>query len=73
MAVTSMLLGSGLTEAFGGRVNENPNAPADPELQAQYNQAAVQVGKGCRARMLSPAGGGCGLNPVGFLLSMQER
>lgn len=46
VAVSSMLLGAGLADIFDGRVNENPNAPADPILQQEYNQAAVQVCSG---------------------------
>lgn len=42
VAVTSTLLGNGLSDFIGS--NENPNDPADPELQEQYNHAAVQVG-----------------------------
>ncbi|GAB4816018.1 hypothetical protein N2152v2_003064 [Parachlorella kessleri] len=43
VSVTSMLLGTGLATIFQGRVNHDPNAPDDPLLQQQYNQAAIQV------------------------------
>ncbi len=42
VAVTSTLLGNGLSDFIGS--NEDPNDPADPELQERYNHAAVQVG-----------------------------
>lgn len=31
-----------------GTVNADPNNPSDPELQLQYDKAAVQV-RGCKA------------------------
>ena len=43
VAVTSTLLGNGLSDMFGGNVNTNPNQPTDPDLQNTYNHAAVQV------------------------------
>jgi len=43
VAVTSLLLGSGLQNLFNGQVNSSPNSPADPCLQDQYNRAAVQI------------------------------
>ena len=44
VALVSLLLNDGLSKAIpGSDVNENPNLPEDPELQAQYNRAAVQV------------------------------
>lgn len=43
VSVTSMLLGTGLSNIFQGRVNQNPDAPDDPLLQQEYNQAAIQV------------------------------
>lgn len=43
VAVTSMLLASGLSDIFGGNINSDPNNPADPELQDEYNRAAIQV------------------------------
>ena len=42
VAVTSILLGNGL-EGFMS-TNEDPNNPADPEAQQNYNHAAIQVG-----------------------------
>lgn len=44
VSITSMLLGSGLRRIFDGRINADPNHPDDPQLQAEYNQAAIQVG-----------------------------
>lgn len=52
--MSSMLLGTGLSAMFDGRVNPNPNTPADPILQQEYNQAAIQVG-GLVQGMLLPA------------------
>ncbi|KAI7844027.1 hypothetical protein COHA_002367 [Chlorella ohadii] len=43
VSITSMLLGSGLRRIFDGRINADPNHPDDPQLQAEYNQAAIQV------------------------------
>ena len=44
VALVSLLLNDGLSKAIpGSDVNENPNLPENPELQAQYNRAAVQV------------------------------
>ena len=45
VAVTSMLLGTGLTNMFGDAIKNNgsPNNPVDPALQKQYDEAAVQV------------------------------
>ena len=44
VALVSPLLNDGLTKAIpGSDINENPNLPEDPELQAQFNRAAVQV------------------------------
>ena len=44
VALVSLLLNDGLTKAIpGSDINENPNLPEDPELQAQFNRAAVQV------------------------------
>ena len=44
VAVTSILLANGLENIFPGNPNaQDPNNPVDPELQAQYNKAAVQV------------------------------
>ncbi|PRW61574.1 sulfate transporter [Chlorella sorokiniana] len=42
VSITSMLLGSGLRRIFDGRINADPNHPDDPQLQAAYNQAAIQ-------------------------------
>lgn len=44
MAVTSIILGNGLSDFMGS--NEDPNNPADPDLQTRYNHAAIQVGRG---------------------------
>lgn len=44
MSLSSTLLGAGLNNIFDGQVNQNPDNPADPALQAEYNRAAVQVG-----------------------------
>ena len=41
VAVTSILLGNGLSDFIGS--NDDPNNPSDPELQIVYNHAAVQV------------------------------
>ncbi len=44
VALVSLLLNDGLTKAIpGSDINENPNQPQDPGLQAAYNTAAVQV------------------------------
>lgn len=37
-----MLLGTGLSNIFGGG-NDDPNNPADPALQLEYDHAAIQV------------------------------
>ena len=45
MAVTSILLGTGLTKMFG-EFDFDPQKPGSPEneaLQSQYNHAAIQV------------------------------
>lgn len=43
MAVTSLLLGSGLKDTISSDVQADPNNPADPEAQIEYNMAAIQV------------------------------
>lgn len=44
VALVSLLLNDGLTRAIpGSDINENPNLPVDPDLQHQFNRAAVQV------------------------------
>eukprot|EP00667_Euglena_gracilis_P003201 EG_transcript_3207 len=44
VAVTSMVLGSGLPDTISPyAVQSNPNNPADPKAQMQYNYAAIQV------------------------------
>eukprot|EP00668_Euglena_longa_P046211 GGOE01061895.1.p1 GENE.GGOE01061895.1~~GGOE01061895.1.p1 ORF type:complete len:785 (+),score=210.54 GGOE01061895.1:32-2386(+) len=44
VAVTSMVLGSGLPDTISPwPVQSNPNSPANPEAQKQYNYAAIQV------------------------------
>ena len=45
VAVTSLLLGSGLPNVLppGTPLNADPNKPDDPAAQALYNQAAIQV------------------------------
>ena len=45
MALVSLLLADGLAKALpGSGINDNPNQPADPAMQAAYNRAAVQAG-----------------------------
>lgn len=47
VALVSLLLSNGLTKVIpAAEVNTNPNHPANPHVQMQYNHAAVQVG--CR-------------------------
>lgn len=43
VAVTSLLLGSGLKDTISSDVQADPNNPADPEAQMEYNMAAIQV------------------------------
>lgn len=44
VALVSLLLSEGLTKVIpGAEVNTNPNRPADPAVQKQYNHAAIQV------------------------------
>ena len=44
VAVTSILLANGLENVFPNNPNaQDPNTPVDPNLQMQYNHAAVQV------------------------------
>lgn len=44
VALVSLLLSEGLTKVIpGAEVNANPNRPADPAVQKQYNHAAIQV------------------------------
>lgn len=43
MAVTSLLLGSGLKDLISADVQPDPNNPVDPEAQMEYNMAAIQV------------------------------
>lgn len=44
VALVSLLLSDGLVQAIpGSDVNTNPNQPANPRLQAEYNRAAIQV------------------------------
>eukprot|EP01012_Entosiphon_sulcatum_P019548 TRINITY_DN2444_c0_g1_i1.p1 TRINITY_DN2444_c0_g1~~TRINITY_DN2444_c0_g1_i1.p1 ORF type:complete len:820 (+),score=110.82 TRINITY_DN2444_c0_g1_i1:35-2494(+) len=43
VAVTSLLLGTGLQDMFDGKINDNPNDPKDICLQDNYNRAAIQV------------------------------
>lgn len=43
VAVTSLLLGSGLKDTINSPVQADPNNPADPEAQREYNMAAIQV------------------------------
>lgn len=43
MAVTSMLLFSGINENIFRNPNDNYNTPADPVAQQQYNVIAIQV------------------------------
>lgn len=49
VALVSLLLNDGLTKAIpGSDINDNPNQPKDPALQAAFNHAAIQ------ARLLVP-------------------
>jgi hypothetical protein len=43
VAVTSLLLGTGLKDVVDAPIQADPNAPTDPEAQTEYNQAAIQV------------------------------
>ena len=43
MAVTSLLLGEGLPKVVGLPEQEDPNNPAEPEIQAIYNRTAIQA------------------------------
>lgn len=43
VAVTSLLLGSGLKDTISSDVQADPNNPADPAAQMEYNMAAIQV------------------------------
>lgn len=43
VAVTSLLLGSGLPNTINSPIQSNPNNPLDPLAQAEYNEAAIQV------------------------------
>ena len=44
VALVSLLLNEGLTKVIpGAEANSNPNRPADPAVQQQYNHAAIQV------------------------------
>ena len=43
VAVTSLLLGSGLKDLISSEVQSEPNNPKDPEAQMEYNMAAIQV------------------------------
>ena len=58
VAVTSIILGSGLENIFGS--NDDPNNPADPDLQMRVNHGAVQA-RGRRGR-----GGWGGRPPTGL-------
>ena len=43
VAVTSLLLGSGLKDTISSDVQADPNNPTDPAAQMEYNMAAIQV------------------------------
>ena len=44
VALVSLLLNNGLTKVIpAAEVNTNPNHPADPAVQMEYNHAAIQV------------------------------
>ena len=43
VAVTSLLLGSGLKDTITSAVQADPNNPSDPAAQMEYNMAAIQV------------------------------
>ena len=62
VALVSLLLNDGLSKAIpGSDINENPNLPENPELQAQYNRAAVQVHSAASAHQISAVATSCGL------------
>ena len=52
VAVTSLLLGQGLPDTINAPVQANPNKPANPQAQMEYNHAAIQV----LIRFLCPPG-----------------
>lgn len=59
VALVSLLLNDGLTKAIpGAELNANPNRPAEPQVQLQYNHAAIQVCNAscCLATKMLPAG-----------------
>ena len=43
VAVTSLLLGSGIPGIIDAPVQDNPNDPKNPHAQQVYNHAAIQV------------------------------
>ena len=43
VAVTSLLLGEGLPKVVGLPEQEDPNNPAEPDIQAVYNRTAIQA------------------------------
>ena len=43
VAVTSLLLGEGLPRVTGLPEQEDPNNPAEPDIQRQINRAAIQA------------------------------
>ncbi|KAL3138605.1 hypothetical protein ABBQ32_006371 [Trebouxia sp. C0010 RCD-2024] len=43
VAVTSLLLGTGLKDLISSEVQSDPNNPANPQAQMEYNMAAIQV------------------------------
>lgn len=43
VAVTSLLLGTGLKDLISSEVQADPNNPVDPAAQMEYNMAAIQV------------------------------
>lgn len=43
VAVTSLLLGSGLADTTSVEQQANPNKPKDPAAQEVYNHAAIEV------------------------------
>jgi hypothetical protein len=43
VAVTSLLLGSGIPEIIDAPVQNNPNNPRNQHAQDEYNRTAIQV------------------------------
>ena len=45
VAVTSLLLGNGLSDTIDGPIQANPNQPVNQKAQDEYNHAAIEVNK----------------------------